>query len=313
VTAERARVIFLGSGGFAVPILYRLGHLAEVEVVGVVSTPAKPAGRRGIVTPVPVAATARKRGVPLMQPPQVRDPRAIAAIRELGPDLGVLADYGQLVPQSLLDIPGHGFLNVHPSLLPRHRGASPIAATIIEGDAETGVTLIKMDAGLDTGPIVAVERWPLEGTETASELEAQAAGIGAGLLSKTIGAWLRGEIEPTPQGGEGVTLTRPLRREDGRLDVWLTADELERQVRAYQPWPGSFLETAAGRLVVWQATPDGPSGETMPGMIGPGPDLRLATAGGWLRLDEVQPAGGRRMPGDAWLRGRPAVTGTQIA
>jgi methionyl-tRNA formyltransferase len=170
-----------------------------------------------------------------------------------------------------------------------------------------------MDAGLDTGPIVAVERWPLEGTETASEIEARAAGVAAGLLSKTIGAWLQGEIEPTPQGEDGVSLTRPLRREDGRLDVWLTASELERQVRAYQPWPGSFLETAAGRLVVWGATPDGASGETMPGTLGPGPDLRIATAGGWLRLDEVQPAGGRRMPGDAWLRGRPAIAGTQIA
>jgi methionyl-tRNA formyltransferase len=313
VTDAPARVVFLGSGGFAVPILYRLGHLADVEVVGVVSTPAKPAGRRGIVTPVPVAAAARKRGVPLMQPPHVRDARAIEAIRALEPDLGILADFGQIVPQSLLDMPRRGFLNLHPSLLPRHRGASPIPSTILEGDTETGVTLIAMDAGLDTGPIVAVERWPLEGTETASEIEARAAGVGAGLLSKTIGAWLRGEIEATPQGEAGVSLTRPLRREDGRLDVWLTASELERHVRAYQPWPGSFLETAAGRLVVWGATPDGASGETMPGTIGPGPDLRIATAGGWLRLDEVQPAGGRRMPGDAWLRGRPAVAGTQIA
>jgi methionyl-tRNA formyltransferase len=312
VSDAPARVVFLGSGGFAVPILYRLGHLADVDVVGVVSTPAKPAGRRGIVTPVPVAAGARKRGVPLMQPPQIRDARAIQAIRELEPDLGILADYGQLVPQVLLDMPRHGFLNVHPSLLPRHRGASPIPSTILEGDTETGVTLIAMDAGLDTGPIVAVERWPLEGTETASELEARAAGVGAGLLSKTIGAWLRGEIAATPQGEEGASLTRPLRREDGRLDVWLTAPELERQVRAYQPWPGSFLETAAGRLVVWGASPDGSTGETMPGTLGPGPDLRIATADGWLRLDEVQPGGGRRMPGDAWLRGRPTMAGTKV-
>jgi methionyl-tRNA formyltransferase len=247
-----------------------------------------------------------------MQPPRIRDPRAIAAIAELRPDLAVLADYGQIVPQALLDVPGHGILNVHPSLLPRHRGASPIQTTIIEDDTETGVTLIEMDAGLDTGPIVAVDRWPLEGNETASELEARAAGVGAGLLSKTIGAWLRGEIEATPQGEDGVSLTRPLRREDGRLDVWLTADELERQVRAYQPWPGSFIETAAGRLVVWGATPDGPTNETMPGTLGPGPDLRIATAENWLVLDEVQPAGGRRMPGDAWLRGRPGMAGVVV-
>jgi methionyl-tRNA formyltransferase len=312
VTAPPARVVFLGSGGFGVPILYRLGHLPEVEVVGVVSTPAKPAGRKGMLKAVPVAVAARTRKLPLMTPPRVRDPRAIEAIRELEPDLGVLADFGQIVPQALLDVPRRGFLNVHPSLLPRHRGATPIPATIMSGDVTAGVTLIQMDAGLDTGPIVASEAWPLEGNETASELEARAAGVGAGLLAKFIGPWLRSEVAATPQGDEGATLTRPLRREDGRMDVWLTASELERQVRAYQPWPGSFLETSAGRLVVWAASDAGPAFDTMPGTVGAGPDLRVATAEHWLRLDEVQPAGGRRMPGDAWLRGRAGVAGSII-
>ena len=314
VTDTPARVIFLGSGGFAVPILYRLGHIADVDVVGVVSTPAKPAGRRGIVTPVPVAAAARKRGVPLMQPPSVRDPRAIAAIRELEPDLGILADYGKIVPQELLDVPTHGFLNVHPSLLPRHRGASPIPATILEGDTETGVTLIEMDAGLDTGPIVAAERWPLEGTETASELEARAAGVGAGLLSKTIGAWLRGEVAATPQGDDGATHDaaapsrgRPARRvADGRRSWSARSAPTSRG-------PARSSRPPAGRLVVWGATVDGPTEETLPGTFGPGPDLRVATAENWLRLDEVQPGGGRRMPGDAWLRGRPAAAGSAVS
>jgi methionyl-tRNA formyltransferase len=312
VTDPPARVIFLGSGGFAVPTLYRLGHLPEVEIVGVISTPAKPAGRKGMLTAVPVASAARQRGLPLMQPARVRSEDAIEAVREVEPDLGILADYGQIVPQELLDIPRRGILNVHPSLLPRHRGATPIPSTILEGDAETGVTLIAMDAGLDTGPIVASERWRLDGTETASELEARAAGVGAGLVSKWLGPWLRGEVEAAPQPDEGATMTRPLRREDGRLDVWLTAAELERQVRAYQPWPGSFLETPAGRLVIWRATPEGSSDPLLPGTIGPGPDLRIATAANWLRLEEVQPGGGRRMSGDAWLRGRPAIAGTKI-
>jgi methionyl-tRNA formyltransferase len=312
VTGPPARVVFLGSGEFAVPILYRMGHLPELEVVGVVTTPPKPAGRKGMLKSVPVAVAARTRKVPLMTPPRVRDPRAIAAIRELEPDLGVLADFGQIVPAELLAVPRRGFLNVHPSLLPRHRGATPIPATILSGDLEAGVTLIEMDAGLDTGPIVASERWPLDGTETASELEARAAGVGAGLLSKLVGPWLRGEVGTTPQGEDGATLTRPLRREDGLLDVWLTAEELERQVRAYQPWPGSFLDTPKGRLVIWRATVDGPAFETLPGTIWPGPDLRVATAENWLRLDEVQPAGGRRMSGDAWLRGRPEVAGSVI-
>jgi methionyl-tRNA formyltransferase len=312
VSSAPARVVFLGAGGFAVPILYRLGHLADLEVVGVVTTPAKPAGRKGMLKSVPVAVAARTRKVPMMTPPRVRDPRAIEAIRALEPDLGILADFGQIVPQELLDVPRRGFLNVHPSLLPRHRGATPIPATILEGDEVAGVTLIQMDAGLDTGPIVATESWPLEGNETASELEARAAGIGAGLVSKWVGPWLRGEIEATPQGDEGATLTRPLRREDGRLDVWLKASELERQVRAYQPWPGSFIDSPAARLVVWSATVEGPTSETLPGTIGPGPELRIATAENWLRLDEVQSPGGRRMAGDAWLRGRPDAAGSTI-
>jgi methionyl-tRNA formyltransferase len=313
VTDTPARVVFLGSGGFAVPILYRLGHLPDLEVVGVVSTQAKPAGRKGMLKSVPVANAARTRKLPLMTPPQVRDPRAIAAIRALKPDLGVLADFGQIVPQALLDVPRRGFLNIHPSLLPRHRGATPIPATILADDPIAGVTLIEMDAGLDTGPIVASEQWFLDGDETASELEARAAGVGAGLLSAWVGPWLRGEVEPTPQGDAGATLTRPLHREDGRLDVWLTARELERQVRAYQPWPGSFVETAGGRLVIWQATVEGPTDEAMPGTIDSGPGLRLATAANWLRLDEVQPAGGRRMSGEAWLRGRPSVAGSVVS
>ena len=167
MSTARARVVFLGSGGFAVPILYRLGHLAELEVVGVVTTPAKPAGRKGMLKSVPVAVAARTRKVPMMTPPIIRDRRAIEAIQALEPDLGVLADYGQIVPQELLDVPRRGFLNVHPSLLPRHRGATPIPSTILDGDETAGVTLIQMDAGLDTGPIVAAESWPLEGNETA--------------------------------------------------------------------------------------------------------------------------------------------------
>jgi methionyl-tRNA formyltransferase len=313
VTEAPARVVFLGSGGFAVPTLYRLTHWAEVEVVGVVAAPDRPAGRRGKVREVPVAGAARKHDLPLLQPARIRAAEAIEAIRALEPELGVLADYGQIVPQALLDIPPRGILNLHPSLLPRHRGASPIPATILAGDVETGVTLIDMDAGLDTGPIVAVERWPMVGDETASELEARAAGVGAGLVAKWIGPWLRGELEATAQASEGATLTRPLRRDDGRLDPARSATDLARQVRALQPWPGSFVETVAGRLIVWGASVDEMAEAGVPGSFAPGPELRLATGKGWLGLDDVQPAGGRRMSGTDWLRGRPGVAGSTIS
>ncbi len=148
----------------------------------------------------------------------------------------------------------HGALNLHPSLLPRHRGATPVSAAILAGDPETGVTLMRMDAGLDTGPVVAQVRRSLDGQETTPTLEADLARTGATLLADQLGPWLRGELLAQPQPADGVTLTRPLRREDGRLDPQGDAAALERQIRAYQPWPGSFVDTPQARLVIWSAS-----------------------------------------------------------
>ena len=302
------RTVFFGSGAFGVPILDALATAPEVALVGVVSAPDRPAGRHGALRATPVAARARELGLPLLQPARIRDDAAIAEIAALRPALGVLADYGRIVPPAILELPRHGILNVHPSLLPRHRGASPIPATILAGDPETGVTLIRMDAGLDTGPIVGVTEWPLDGTETAPELEARAATAGAELVRRSLAGWLAGTLPARPQDEASATLTRPLRREDGRLDPLRPATELERQVRAYQPWPGSHLDTAAGRLIIWRASvrPSAPADE--PGRIVIVDGLpALATTYGRLTLDEVQPADGRRMGGAEFLRGRGRV------
>jgi methionyl-tRNA formyltransferase len=305
--------IFLGSGSFAVPILEALLAAPETEIVAVVSAPDRPVGRKAAVTPVPVAARARELGLTLLQPDRIREPGAAAALAEFRPTLGVLADYGQIVPPSVLDLPDRGILNVHPSLLPRHRGASPIPAAILAGDPETGVTLMRMDAGLDTGPIVAATRWSLNGDETAPELEARAAAAAAELVVATLGPWLRGEIAAQAQPAEGETLTRPLRREDGRLDPSRPAVELERQVRALQPWPGTFVETEAGRIKVLRAAvvpPEG--GAAAAGTFAPGPGLRLRTADGDLVLLDVQPAGGRPMTGEELVLGRPTLPGSRV-
>jgi methionyl-tRNA formyltransferase len=321
--AEPARTIFLGSGSFAVPILEALVASPAADVVAVISAPDRPVGRGAVVTPVPVAARARELGLPLVQPDRIRNPGAIEAIAALRPALGVLADYGQIVPAAILDLPPRGILNVHPSLLPRHRGATPVPAAILAGDRETGVTLIRMDEGLDTGPIVAATRWPLDGTETAPELEARAAEAGAQLLAATLGPWLRGDLAASPQPAEGVTLTRPLRREDGRLDPARSAAELERQVRALQPWPGTFVETDAGRIKVLRAAVGASTGGTSadagpavapasPGSFGEGPGLRLHTADGDLVLVEAQPAGGRPMTGEELVLGRPSLPGSRV-
>ena len=307
------RTVFFGSGPFAVPILEAVLISAEVELVAVVSPPDRPVGRRAVVTPTPVAARSRELGLRLLQPARIRDDEAVAAIAGLRPGLGVLADYGRIVPATILELPPHGILNVHPSLLPRHRGASPIPATILAGDPTTGVTLIRMDAGLDTGPIVASEGWRLNGTETAPEIEDLAARTGARLLGRVLPGWLAGRIDASPQDEASATLTRPLRREDGRLDPERMTAELERQVRALQPWPGSFVDTVVGRITVWRASPGAVATHDEPGRLLQADRLpALTTRDGQLLLHEVQPAGGRRMTGAELLRGRPALVGSHV-
>jgi methionyl-tRNA formyltransferase len=303
------RTVFLGSGGFGRAALRRLAGRDDIELLGVVTAPARPAGRAQRLTSTPIADDAGELDVgTILTPERLRAPESVAAVLALEPELLVLADYGQIVPAALLEV-RHGALNLHPSLLPRHRGATPIPAAILAGDAETGVTLMRMDAGLDTGPIVDQERVALDGTETAPSLEARLEAVADQLLDRNLGPWVRGELEARPQAAAGATLTRPLRRQDGRLDPQETAVALERQVRAYQPWPGSFVDTPVGRIVVWSAKADtsgGPASGTFDELgLGVGEGERL-------RLDEVQPAGGKRMPWEAFIRGRSSIVGAEV-
>lgn len=319
MTADRGRptgpirTLFLGSGGFAVPILDALRDVPEVALVGVISSPDRPSGRRGAVAPVPVTRRARELGLPVLQPARLRDPGAVAEVAALDPGFGLLADYGQIVPRSVLEMPAHGILNVHPSALPRHRGASPIPATILAGDQVAAVTLMRMDEGLDTGPIVAQESWSLDGSATAESLEVEAARRGAALVRRSIGPWLAGRLTATPQAEVGVTLTRPLRREDGRLDPGQPAFDLERQIRAYVPWPGSFVDTELGRLIVHAAEAiDDTAGDRPGTIVADGDGLAFATADGRLRLHRVQLAGRRTTDAASLRRGAPGLVGLDI-
>ncbi len=302
------RTVFIGTGTFGLDALRALAVSTEVTLVGVVTAPTRPAGRTGAIRESPVAGAARELGVGvILAPERLRRPESVEGVLGLRPDLIVLADYGQIVPPALLNVP-FGALNLHPSLLPRHRGASPVAATILAGDERTGVALMRMDAGLDTGPIVATTRVLLRGTETGPELEALLASLGADLLLRCLVPWVRGELAARPQPPGGATITRPLRRDDGRLDPSRTAVTLERQVRAFQPWPGSWFAVPAGRFTVWHADVVIARTDVMPGDLYAAPhELLLATAEGALVLREVQPAGRNRMSGAEALRGRPAL------
>ena len=299
------RTVFFGSGGFGVPVLEALAAMPAIRFEAVVSAPDRPAGRRGVLRPTPVTLRARELGLPVLQPVRVRRPEGVASIVELAPELIVLADYGQLIPRALLDLPPRGFLNLHPSALPRWRGAAPIPATILAGDTRSAVTLIVLTEEMDAGPVVAVEPLEVRPDDTAVSLEGRAAEAAARLLRRALPDWLDGRLEARNQPEDGATLTRPLRREDGLLDAAGTAAVLERQVRAYQPWPGSYVETDLGRLIVWQAHA-GPSepGDDPGRLVRAGRDgLALATAGGRLILDAVQLEGKTRVSAADLRRG----------
>jgi methionyl-tRNA formyltransferase len=301
----RVRTVYLGSGAFGAPALRRLAAHPLIELVGVVTAPPRPAGRHGTLTPTPIGVLADDLGIdPVLVPDRLRAPAAIAAVLALEPALAVLADYGQIVPPALLDLP-HGALNLHPSALPRWRGASPIPETILADDAATAVTLMRMDAGLDTGPVIARAMEELRGHETAPALEARLAEVAADLLDRSLGPWLRGALPPTPQPADGATLTRPLRRADGLLDPARPAAELERRVRAYQPWPGTFIDAEGARLVV-NAVALAPAepGDAPGRLVRAGDRPALCTADGRLILEQVTPPGKRPMSGADWLRGR---------
>lgn len=306
-----ARVVFFGSGGFAVPILDALRAMPEVRLEAVVSAPDRPVGRKAVLTPTPVTGRAREMGLPVLQPVRVRRPEAVDEVGALAPDLIVLADYGQLIPRVLLELPPRGFLNLHPSALPRWRGAAPIPATILAGDTASAVTLMVLTEEMDAGPIVAMEPLDVRPDDTAVTLEARAAEAAARLLRRALPQWLVGELEARPQQTDGVTLTRPLRRDDGRLDPTRSAVELERQVRAYQPWPGSYIEANDGRVVVWRAHVAASEPADVAGrLVASGRDgLAMATSVGRLVLDEVQLSGRTRTSAADLRRGYPGLVG----
>jgi methionyl-tRNA formyltransferase len=310
-----ARVVFFGSGAFGVPILESLRSLPGIGLAGVVTLPDRPVGRHATLTPTPVATAAGAAGVPALKLASVRAPESLERIAALRPDVGVLADFGRIIPGELLALPAHGILNVHPSLLPRHRGATPVPASILAGDETAGVSVILMDAGLDTGPLLGAESWPLRGDETAPELEARAATAGASMVRRLLPAWVNEEIEAVPQPDSGATLTRPFRREDGRLDPGLPASRLERMVRALQPWPGTYVETPIGRIAIIEAAVvAGEPGDEPGRLVADGDGLALASVDGRLRFLKVRPAGGRVMTAADYRRGAGrALVGAGVA
>lgn len=294
------RIVFMGSPDFALPTLAALDK--QYSVVGVISQPDRPAGRGRVLTPPPVKQMAVQLGIEVIQPQKLREPLAQEKLKEWAPDLIVVAAFGQILRSSVLELPAHGCVNVHASLLPRWRGAAPIQAAIYHGDPESGVTIMRMDAGIDTGAILRQRAVEILPQDTAGSLSDRLAEEGARLLIETLPDYLAGKIAPHAQDEARATYAAMLTKEQGALDFSRPAVELERQVRAFLPWPGAYLFFQGEMLKVLRA-------HVEPGEAAPGRRVEIShlpaisTVSGWLVLDEVQPAGKRAMPGDVFLRG----------
>lgn len=309
-TVTDLRLLLIGSGSFAVPAFEALATRHPTRIVGVITSAPQQSGRNGTFSATLVASWARERGLPLLEVRRLREPTTQEEIAALGANVGVLADFGQIVPVATLRAIPRGLLNLHPSLLPAHRGASPIPGTILAGDRETGVSTILMDEGLDTGPLLATQRHRLRGDEDAPGLEAELARLAAEGIPQTLHGYLEGEITPRPQPADGASSTRRLLRSDGEICSSWTAERAHRAWRAFRPWPGIWISLAP----ILERVRLDVVGEPLADVEVPLGKLRLhdgvlllGLVGGALPLLEVTPPGGRRMSGDALVRGRPEL------
>jgi methionyl-tRNA formyltransferase len=295
------KIVFMGSPDFALKSLVTLYD--HFDVVAAFTQPDRPAGRGKELKPPAVKMLAQKLDIPIFQPHSLKDPEAVGQLKGLDPDLIVVAAYGQILRQAVLDIPKHGSINVHASLLPRWRGAAPIQAAILHGDTQSGVSIMRMDPGLDTGPVLSQRTITLDAEETAGSLSDKLALLGADLLIETLPGYLAGDIEPAEQDNELSTYAPMLKKSDGELDFENAADFLARQVRAYNPWPGTFIRLDGGMLKVHKASTL-QQGKSHPGLKETIEDIpAIGTADGWLLLEKIQPAGKNPMSGADFLRG----------
>ncbi len=310
----------MGTADFGEPCLEALVAAREHQVVGVVTQPDRPVGRQQKLTPPPIKTLALKHGLPVFQPEKIRRPEAVAQLRELAPELIVVVAYGQILPKAVLDLPRLGCVNVHGSLLPRWRGASPIQAALLAGDEFSGVTTMLIDEGLDSGPMLLWERVKIDPADNAASLHDKLAALGAGLLMKTLAGIVNGTLRPTPQSGEGVTYAPKIKKEDGLVDWSQPARCIRDRLRAFTPWPGlfTFLPSESGPRVlkIWSAgvgaqlaAKNAPAGTLLAtdrnGII-------VAAGEGTLVIQELQVEGGRRMNAEEFLRGHRLAVGAKL-
>jgi len=304
----KPRIVFMGSPAFSVPALQDL--TSKYQVIGVVTQPDRPSGRGQKMTSSAVKSAAQEHNIPFIQPRRLREPDAMEQLRTWNPDLFVVAAFGQILRQEVLDLPHLGCLNIHASLLPRWRGAAPIQAAILNGDVETGITIMKMDAGVDTGPILQQQSTAIFPLDTAGTLGQRLSLLGAKLLMQNLPMYLEGKLTPIPQDETKVTLAPMLSKKDACLDLTKPATQLMNQIRAMDPWPGTYLVWRGQHLKIHSAQPSTylEKGQNEQNVF-PGKQIILGgfpgaiTGDGIILFTEVQPAGKKRMSGKDFLLG----------
>ncbi|HUS70647.1 MAG TPA: methionyl-tRNA formyltransferase [Anaerolineae bacterium] len=308
----RERLIFMGTPPFAVPSLEALAR--DYEVVAVVTQPDRPARRGRQLTPSAVKEAAVRWGLPVLQPESLRHEKAVAQLRDLEPRVMVVAAYGEILRPQVLAIPPAGVINVHPSLLPKYRGASPIEGALLAGEQETGVTIMLMDEGMDTGPILAQRSVAVELEDSAGSLGEKLARLGAELLLDTLALWLDGRIEARPQDDAQATYTRPISKEDAVIDWALPAIEIWNRIRAYNPRPGARTWWEGDQLNVLRGRPRAEwKGQGGPGrVVQTTSGVAVVTGQGALLLEEIQLAGKRTMDAEDFVRGQRQFIGSEL-
>ena len=306
------KIVYFGSPQFATSSLASLvaaGH----EICTVITQPDRRRGRSKSALPTPVAAYASESGLTVWKPEKLRDADVVRELASLEADAFVIVAYGKFLPDDVLALPRLGVLNLHPSLIPKHRGPSPVATAILEGDEWTGLTIMLLDSGMDTGPVLAqTAPQPITGRDTQETLTERLFEIGSALLPKTLDAYANGEIAPTPQNDSQATITRLLKREDGRIDWNMPAIEIHRQVRAFDPWPGTSTTWSGQNLKVISAL-IGPDDPLAPGEVRRGSGaIYVGTGAGQLEVQELQLEGKARMGADAFLSGNSDIDGVVL-
>ena len=310
------RIIFMGTPGLAATSLRALRAAPEFQVFAVVTQPDQPKGRGLKLQPSAVKEIAQKENIAVLQPQRAREESFIQQMAALKPDLIAVAAYGQILPKAILNLPRFGCLNVHTSLLPKYRGAAPIQHAILNGDSETGVTIMKMDVGLDAGDIVAQERTPIEASDNAQTLHDRLANIGANLLVQTIPEFVSGAIHPRPQPAEGVTLAPKIKKQDGEISWSQPARSIRNRVRALVPWPGAFTHISAQPhphlLKIWDVEIAERAGEAGAILQADKHGIVVGCGEGAVRILVVQQEGGRRLTAAEFLAGHPLKAGQKV-